>query len=99
MALAFAVDVMNLVWMAFLTVALCLEKIATRGASWGRLFGVYTLWKLLQRNSGTVRITAAEIPALAEHLQMTEEAFQSVYTQRIGDDARNRITSASSMTS
>lgn len=35
---------------------------------------------------GTVRIITAEIPALAEHLQMTEETFRSVYTRRIGDD-------------
>ena len=34
---------------------------------------------------GTVRITDAEIPTLAEHLQMTDETFRSVYTRRIGD--------------
>lgn len=35
---------------------------------------------------GTVRVTDDEIAALAKHLLMSERAFRSVYTRRVGDD-------------
>ncbi len=45
MAVGFAVGVMNLVWMAALTVFLCVEKIAPGGDLAGRVFGgVLVLW-------------------------------------------------------
>jgi predicted metal-binding membrane protein len=49
MAVGFAVGVMNLAWMAVLTVALCVEKIAPGGAIWSRLFGVLLIvWGALR---------------------------------------------------
>jgi predicted metal-binding membrane protein len=50
MAVGFAVGVMNLIWMAALTVFLCIEKIAPGGALTGRAFGavlvVWGVWNL-----------------------------------------------------
>ena len=50
MAVGFAVGVMNLAWMAVVTVALCIEKIAPGGAGWSRMFGVLLIvwgaWRL-----------------------------------------------------
>ncbi len=47
MAIAFALGLMNLLWMAALTVMLCVEKIAPGGLFWGRLFGVvFGAWGL-----------------------------------------------------
>lgn len=40
MAAAFALGVMNLAWMAILTLVLCVEKLVPRGAELGRLAGV-----------------------------------------------------------
>ena len=40
MALSFALGVMNLLWMACLTVMLCIETLAPRGAHLGRVFGL-----------------------------------------------------------
>jgi predicted metal-binding membrane protein len=39
MGLAFAFGVMNLLWMAALTLVICLEQIAAHGKSWSRAFG------------------------------------------------------------
>ncbi len=51
MAAAFALGVMNLSWMAALTVVLCLEKLVPRGAELGRIAGglavVLGMWTLL----------------------------------------------------
>ncbi len=45
MALAFALGVMNLLWMAALTLLLCLEKIAPAGRGTGRAFGLaFVVW-------------------------------------------------------
>ena len=49
MVVAFAVGVMNLLWMAIVTVALCVEKIAPGGQAWSRLFGVLLIVWGLQR--------------------------------------------------
>jgi predicted metal-binding membrane protein len=47
MALSFALGVMNLAWMAFLTVFLCVEKIAPAGELASRAFGLFGLgWGL-----------------------------------------------------
>lgn len=48
MALSFAVGVMNLLWMAVLTLLLCLEKTAPAGDRIGRLFGlVLIVWGIV----------------------------------------------------
>jgi predicted metal-binding membrane protein len=53
MLVAFALGVMNLAWMAVLTLGLSVEKIAPRGAAVGRAFGVllaaWGAWMLLGR--------------------------------------------------
>jgi len=47
MILSFALGVMNLLWMAALTLVLCVEKIAPGGQIWSRIFGVVLiLWGL-----------------------------------------------------
>ena len=43
MALSFALGVMNLVWMAVLTLILCAEKIAPRGHTMSRWFGIFLM--------------------------------------------------------
>ncbi len=51
MALSFALGIMNLLWMAVLTVLLCIEKIVPGGEVFSRLFGagflVWGLWLLV----------------------------------------------------
>lgn len=45
MAVAFALGVMNLLWMATLTLMMLVEKTLPRGEAWGRAFGlVLVLW-------------------------------------------------------
>ncbi len=45
MALAFALGTMNLVWMAAVTLLLCVEKIAPGGERWSKAFGVsFLVW-------------------------------------------------------
>jgi predicted metal-binding membrane protein len=45
MFLSFALGVMNLAWMAILTLILCIEKLAPGGQLWSRLFGTgFVLW-------------------------------------------------------
>ncbi len=52
MGLSFALGIMNLLWMAALTVLLCVEKIAPKGdllsRGFGILFGLWGLWLLLK---------------------------------------------------
>jgi predicted metal-binding membrane protein len=48
MTLSFALGVMNLLWMALLTVVLCAEKLARRGRAVGQAFGIALFcWGLL----------------------------------------------------
>lgn len=54
MALAFALGTMNLVWMAVVTLLLCVEKIAPGGESWSKAFGIgFAVW-------GTVMLLGSE---------------------------------------
>ena len=47
MAVAFALGVMNLLWMAFLTIMILVEKTLPRGDSLGQAFGlILVLWKI-----------------------------------------------------
>ncbi len=50
MAVSFALGVMNLLWMATLTLVLCVEKLAPGGAKFGRAFGLalvaWGVWRI-----------------------------------------------------